>query len=352
MATEIKIWRVQNGKLKELEEAEQAVDYLEKELESWIVSNPEILGERLLVIGRQTRTAVGILDLLCIDHLGRVVIVELKRDMAPRQAIAQALQYAAWLNALPVEELCDIAQNFCKKPLVDAFSDFFSNELPDDFSPQNHRVVIAASKLDSEAETIVNYLAQRGLGVNAVFFRYAHLPPNHQLLVRSVLIPESVTASAGSPRRPTFEELYSLADQRGVRPIIEILKNGLTPDYAECGPSRSSEGSLKFHAKELLERSRSQVLFRLVMNEKKYKTPPSQLDVVVRPEGIAAVSGVKETEVEKRLAVFARAPSKRFVIRLRSEKDAKNLVAIIRVLEDLHAVERNKADAAEAAAAR
>ena len=40
--------------------------------------------------GKRDIPGVGIFDLLCIDADGKVVIVELKRDKTPREAVAQA----------------------------------------------------------------------------------------------------------------------------------------------------------------------------------------------------------------------------------------------------------------------
>ena len=55
----------------------------EKDVEDWVERRPEILGEELLVIGRQVSLDEGrdIIDLLAIDKPGNLVVVELKRDL-------------------------------------------------------------------------------------------------------------------------------------------------------------------------------------------------------------------------------------------------------------------------------
>ena len=63
----------------------------ERVLEDWIEANPHLLldGERMAIIGRQTRTAFGkIADLLGIDETGALVIIELKRGETPREVVA------------------------------------------------------------------------------------------------------------------------------------------------------------------------------------------------------------------------------------------------------------------------
>ena len=76
-----------------------AANHLEKDLEDWVEHNPSILGgDRVLIIATQKSIpGVGRLDLLGIDQSGSLVIIELKRYSTPRDAVAQALDYASWL---------------------------------------------------------------------------------------------------------------------------------------------------------------------------------------------------------------------------------------------------------------
>ena len=67
----------------------------------WIAEQPELLGVDMIVIGRQVTTGFGgRIDLLGIDLDGNLIIVELKRDMTPRETIAQVLDYASWVASL------------------------------------------------------------------------------------------------------------------------------------------------------------------------------------------------------------------------------------------------------------
>ena len=77
----------------------------EEQLENRLVrtETAQIGDVELLYVGRQgTVETGGIFDILAIDELGNTVVVELKRDEAPRSVITQALEYAseiALLNA-------------------------------------------------------------------------------------------------------------------------------------------------------------------------------------------------------------------------------------------------------------
>jgi hypothetical protein len=72
-------------------------------LQEWVVAHPEILGDGVKIVTlefAQRRAASGTperdrLDLLGLDRGGRLVVAELKRDVAPDTVEMQALKYAA-----------------------------------------------------------------------------------------------------------------------------------------------------------------------------------------------------------------------------------------------------------------
>lgn len=114
---------------------------LEKHLESWIENSPWALveGEPILWIGRQTSADVEestiFPDLLGLDSEGNLVIVELKRSKAPREVVAQLLEYAAWAKELSDEQIYGIAETYFQTltketTFQDTFSETFEDEMP------------------------------------------------------------------------------------------------------------------------------------------------------------------------------------------------------------------------------
>ena len=96
MATQIKTWQIIDSKLETVESSMIDEGRTEAyDLESWIASNPSIIGPDLIIIGRQVQTKSGPLDLLAVDRNGNLVIIELKRDILPRIALAQGIDYAS-----------------------------------------------------------------------------------------------------------------------------------------------------------------------------------------------------------------------------------------------------------------
>ena len=72
-----------------------------RDLQEWIAANPDILGEDLLIIGKEfsgfDRTSER-LDLLAVDWDGKLVIIELKRDDTGADAHWQAIKYASTIS--------------------------------------------------------------------------------------------------------------------------------------------------------------------------------------------------------------------------------------------------------------
>ncbi|MFL5245255.1 MAG: hypothetical protein ACJ8FY_24405 [Gemmataceae bacterium] len=168
MSFNMLLWTIENGGLAEM--TRERLDN-EDRLEQWIADDVALLGLIVLIIGRQVRTTSGgRIDLLAIDEQGDIVLVELKRDRTPREVVAQALDYASWVAGLLPLQIEEIAQDYLKKPLVEAFQEKFGTSLPEVIN-NDHRIVIVASELDDSSERIVQYLSARhSLNINVVFF--------------------------------------------------------------------------------------------------------------------------------------------------------------------------------------
>ena len=168
MPFEMTLWRVAGSKLESI-----AASHLDQEqrLEDWIAADPSLLGMDLVVVGRQLQTSFGgRIDLLALDRDANCVVLELKKGRTPREAVAQILEYAAWVKDLGYSELDQIAQGYRKKDLAVVFQDAFGIAIPEAVNA-DHNLVVVASELDDSSERIIGYLSEvHGLGINAVFF--------------------------------------------------------------------------------------------------------------------------------------------------------------------------------------
>ncbi|HPK33739.1 MAG TPA: endonuclease NucS, partial [Ottowia sp.] len=161
----------------------------EQLLEDMIVSEPRILSNEWMLIGRQEITTFGgRIDLLAIAPDGSLVLIELKRDRTPREIVAQALDYASWLQGLTADKLVQIYSRFSNGgSLEEAFANRFGAPLDEDSLNHTHQIIIAAAELDPSTERIVGYLNERDIPINVIFFQvFQH--GEHQLLSRTWLI--------------------------------------------------------------------------------------------------------------------------------------------------------------------
>lgn len=219
MAEDIKLWEI--IKEKELKEISKAIfkdKYKEQDdLENWLKKEISLISDDLLIIGNQVKTIYGgKIDILCLDKNGDTVIIELKRDMTPRDATAQALDYASWVKDLSYDDITTIYNDYLKKheedqmpSLEEAFSGKFNDNLPEMLN-QNHKILIVATEMDDSTERIIKYLSETyGVSINFVKFQYLKDDDNKEFIARVFLIePEEVDEKADkrilSKKRSSF----------------------------------------------------------------------------------------------------------------------------------------------------
>jgi len=173
----------------------------EELLEEMIESDASILEDEWLLIGRQVVTKYKKeIDLLAIAPDSSLVIIELKKSKTPRDVVAQAIDYASWVEHLKADEISSIYENYSKgKNLKEAFQNKFHVELEEENLNQSHQMVIVASELDDVTQRIINYLSERGIAINAVFFEVFSDGKEQFLSRRWFVDPAEVQSSQSSP---------------------------------------------------------------------------------------------------------------------------------------------------------
>ena len=187
----------------------------EKSLEQMIVHSPEMLSEQWMLIGQQVATSyAGVIDILALTRDGSLVLIELKRDRTPREVVAQALDYASWVQTLQPQDIYAIYQKF--RPGADLANDFSKKfgALPEDDSlNQSHQVIIVASSLDESTERIVSYLSNWDIPINVLCFQVFGTE-DQQILSRTWLLDPAETqvnaanVSTASDKEPWNGEYY------------------------------------------------------------------------------------------------------------------------------------------------
>lgn len=171
----------------------------EELLEDMIVKQPALLSDEWLLVGRQVHTGLGgIIDLLAIAPDGSLVVIELKRERTPREVVAQALDYASWVEKLEPDELVQIFNKFSpQNDLNEIFADKFGRALDEDEINQSHQIIIVAAELDMSTERIVAYLNDRDVAINVLCFQ-VFSNGNEQYLSRTWLLDPVDTQTAAS----------------------------------------------------------------------------------------------------------------------------------------------------------
>src|SRR4051812_4516042 len=136
-----------------------------------IIAAPRLLSDEWMLIGRQEDTGFGgRIDLLAIAPDGSLVLIELKRDRTPREVVAQALDYAGWVEKLRAEDVDAIYGRFAPgRSLAQDFRQRFGTDLDEETLNQSHQTVIVAASLDDSTERIVAYLSERGVPINVLY---------------------------------------------------------------------------------------------------------------------------------------------------------------------------------------
>ena len=171
---EVKIWAIDDDS-KVVPLASKGRTDTESLLEETLVKNPELLIPGLTLVGRQTPTEGGPLDLLGVDEDGRLVVFELKRGTLSRDAVAQIIDYASYLDAMDPAELADYISDRSGEHGIDEIQDFQDWYSGQDFGELDSliplRLFLVGLGADDRTERMVRFLAENsGMDISLLTF--------------------------------------------------------------------------------------------------------------------------------------------------------------------------------------
>lgn len=244
---EIKLWKLACGpaeRPKAVAVEKVAETTTEQLLEDVFASAPDLLLPNLLLIGRQTETAGGPLDLLGVDEDGHLVVFELKRGNLTRDAVAQAIDYGSYLASLEPKDLCRHIHENSGRGGTERIEDFaqwyesrFQRPVADIGRP---RVVLVGLGADERTKRMVAFLAQSELDISLITF-HGFRQGNETLLARQVEVQsQSPGEQLKSTKLGNQSKLDALLISLGIRDyysaLVTALKQGL-PDSAYQWPN-------------------------------------------------------------------------------------------------------------------
>ncbi len=239
---EIKLWAIKRNECGEIEaESVSGVsrEEAENELEELLVNTPSLLMPNLRLVGRQTPTAGGPLDLLGVDEDGRLVIFELKRGVLYRQAVTQVVDYASSLATLPRAELAAHIEERSGDGGVDKFEDFnawYQQEHSGADYLGRPRMVLVGMAADEHTQRMTAFLAEGGLDISLITF-YSFEKDGKKFLARRVHVEGGTTGIPPTSRynRPdNLKSLHALASSLGMSDFLDAVHTFLSTTLAGC----------------------------------------------------------------------------------------------------------------------
>lgn len=231
MATEIKVWQIEKGNLTPIDTTLIGAGRMElKDLEQWIRSNPNILGEDLLIIGEQIQTKSGPLDFLGIDKSGNIIIVELKREQLPREALAQAIDYASDVASWDFDKLSEECKKYRGQSLDAYINENFDDvDLEDISVNQTQRILLVGTNIEESLQRMIEWLSDNyAVSANFVILRYIKTKNGDELIAKTMIIPEEVEKE----RSQKQQKKIPMSDEPGSY-IDDDLKNLLNQYLCE-----------------------------------------------------------------------------------------------------------------------
>ena len=210
MTEELRLWTVgQSGEAKPLSQLRQMPK--ESEFEELLVQNPEMLGSRLKLVGRQTPTQTGWLDLLAFDQDdGCLVVFELKRGTLAREAVTQVVDYASALDAMSADELAAHISERSGTDGIEAIKDFeqwYADTIGgDDLSRLlPPRMVLVGLGVDPVAERMARFISGGPVDLSVVTF-HGFMDGKEKVLARQLDVEPGPREHPHRRRPPTAKE--------------------------------------------------------------------------------------------------------------------------------------------------
>ena len=247
----IRIWTLDGSNATPLD----AVSQMESEwdLEDTLVNSPSLLMDGLTLVGRQTPTKSGPLDLLGVDGDGRLCVFELKRGTVARDAVAQVIDYASDLDGMGWADLCNFISENSGSNGIEEIEDFEAwynlhyGEL-DGLKPL--RLFLVGLGVDDRTERMANFLVGNGVDMSLLTFHgFAHA--GNTLLAKQMEVDgyeasERQRTTRYTSRTERREALDQIIEEYGVREIFDSAVNMFREAWGDWASETPNMGSLTF----------------------------------------------------------------------------------------------------------
>lgn len=223
------LWKIGGDKPQKVKQTQfKQEKLLEEHLEDWIQAEPTMLGEPLLIIGRQVMIpdTKDRLDLLAVDPQGQAVIIELKRGKLKDPVDIQALRYASYISKWKFEHFENVARGFLGKAgdpdfnFNETFETFCqesgSDEVPD--LNEDQRVIIVGSSVRDKLGSVALWLRDHNVDIKLIEVT-AYKEGEDLFIEPNVIVPimEALNSAGVATYQLRPREMDPGSDEPGVR---------------------------------------------------------------------------------------------------------------------------------------
>lgn len=146
----------------------------EAELQQWLAANPDELESGLWLVGYEFPLGENRVDLLGVDQSGQLVVIEVKRANATREAVGQVLDYVSALELMEPAEIAESINQAESRPELAPVADFereyrkrYGRELAN-LMPV--RALLACTSESAETGRILEYLQGHNVDARSCLF--------------------------------------------------------------------------------------------------------------------------------------------------------------------------------------
>lgn len=228
------LYELSDGALKPFARLRPGPELYEKEIEDLVWADLEAFtGEALFPVARQPKLkGGGRPDVLALDALGRVVVIEIKRDI-DRGQLAQCLEYAGWARLTSLDEIAGLYNARDRSHSgVEAFFrdwlDFTERSTPITINAQP-RLVLIARDFEERTRSALDFLRENSLPVTVIPVTiYEDASGRRVVDIEADHEPELVGAAA--------------AAKQGPQAVTANGRRVTVADLLERGPLQADEG--------------------------------------------------------------------------------------------------------------
>jgi len=242
----VHLYHIQNEQTQEI--LKKSDTFYEEDIENLVQRNPGLLfNQKLLLIGRQIITSTRKrIDLLGVDQMGRLIVIELKRGIAPRDMMAQILDYSSWLSKISERELEQIAKSYFQKydlpyhTLHQAYQEFYKVKTIPRLGSDIVNVLFAEN-FQEDLINAVDYLKDQGVDIYLLEFSLFEKEEGEYIIVENLSIDENQDIE--EPMKNDSKSFSNVTDRKNNRLVFTGIKKMFEQEFENWANQFDAEWS-------------------------------------------------------------------------------------------------------------